>query len=400
MRRGYRMFKKQMFIFLVAVVASTFITMGWVTPSTAADTVKIGSIWGLSGPGSQLGVVCKDAAVLAVEWINGKGGITVQGKKYKIELVIEDNKNTAAGSSNAATKLVHKDKIKFITGMNVPFQQEAVQTVTEPNKVVLSMGKTGLLIQKNRFSFAATNGFTVPIPGMFEFLKKNYPAAKTVAFNAHDEAGGLAVDQVGRMFAEKMGYKLFDTVLTQFGTKEYYPTWTKMLNSKPDAAFIGISFPDSLAANVRQARELGFKGPIVSVGTGDSSVFLSLIGKEYSNDFVYAGFDMNAPDNPVMVKTIMKLWETKYKKPFNLDGLDGWSTVWALAQAIEKAQSFDTEKVVKAWETMQTIETPWGTGAMGGQKVFGINHMVLCPAPISMLKNGKVEATHWYKPDM
>jgi hypothetical protein len=37
---------------------------------------------------------------------------------------------------------------------------------------------------------------------------------------------------------------------------------------------------------------------------------------------------------------------------------------------------------------------------MGGQKVFGINHMVLCPAPISMLRNGKVEATHWYKPDM
>ena len=158
MRRGYRMLKKQMFIFLVAVVASTFITMGWVTPSAAADTVKIGSIWGLSGPGSQLGVVCKDAAVLAAEWINGKGGITVQGKKYKIELVIEDNKNTAAGSSNAATKLVHKDKVKFVTGMNVPFQQEAVQTVTEPNKVVLSMGKTAVLIPKNRFSFAATNG--------------------------------------------------------------------------------------------------------------------------------------------------------------------------------------------------------------------------------------------------
>jgi ABC-type branched-subunit amino acid transport system substrate-binding protein len=210
----------------------------------------------------------------------------------------------------------------------------------------------------------------------------------------------MAVDKVGRMFAEKSDYKLFDTELTQFGTKEYYPTWTKMLNYKPDAAFIGISFPDSLAANVRQGRELGFKGPIISVGTGDSAVFINLIGKEYATDFIWAGFDVNAPDNPPMIKEIKKLWETKYKKPFNLDAADGWSSVWALAQAIEKAQSFDAEKVVKAWESMKTIETPWGTGTMGGQKVFGINHMVLAPAPISMLKNGKVEATHWYKPDM
>lgn len=390
--------KKVLLCMVLAV--STVVFFGAAIPAASAETLKIGSIWGLSGPGSQLGVVCKDAAVLATEWINGKGGITVGGKKYNIELLIEDNKNTAAGSLNAATKLVHKDKVKFINGMNVPFQIEAVQSVTEPAKVILNSAKSSNLLVKDKFTFSATNGFTAPIPGLFEFLKKSYPSVKTIAFSAHDEPGGLAVDKVGRMFAEKMGYKLFETHLTQFGTKEYYPTWTKMLNSKPEGAFIGIGFPDSLAANVRQARELGFKGPIVSVGTGDSSVFVTLIGKEYANDFIYAGFDMNAADNPAMIKEIMGLWEKKYRRPFNLDALDGWSAVWSLVQAIEKAQSFDPEKVVKVWEGMKTIETAWGTGTMGGQKAFGINHMVLSPAPISILKSGKVQATHWYKPDM
>lgn len=384
----------------VVLTMSMLMVIGAAMPAAVAETLKIGSIWGLSGPGSQLGVVCKDAAVLCAEWINSKGGIVVEGKKYNIQLLVEDNKNTAAGSLNAATKLVHKDKVKFINGMNVPFQIEAVQSVTEPAKVILNSGKSSNLLPKDRFTFSSTNGFTVPIPGLFELLAKNYPSIKKIAFSAHDEPGGLAVDKVGRMIAEKAGYKIFETELTQFGTKEYYPTWTKMLKDKPDAAFIGISFPDSLSANVRQARELGFNGPIVSVGTGDSNVFITMIGKEYANDFIYAGFDMNAPDNPAMVKEIMKLWEKKYKKPFNLDALDGWSAVWALVQAIEKAQSFDTEKVVKVWEGMKTIETPWGTGAMGGQKTFGINHMVISPAPISMLKKGKVAVTHWYKPDM
>jgi ABC-type branched-subunit amino acid transport system substrate-binding protein len=109
---------------------------------------------------------------------------------------------------------------------------------------------------------------------------------------------------------------------------------------------------------------------------------------------------MNAPDNPAIIKEIMRLWENKYKRPFNLDALDGWSAIWTVVQAIEKAQSFDSEKVVKTWAGMKTIETPWGTGTMGGQKAFEINHMVLAPAPISVLKNGRVGATHWYKPDL
>jgi len=394
------MVKKRLFSPMLVSAMGALMLIGSVISSAAADTVKIGSIWGLSGPGSQLGVVCKDAAAAAAEWINGKGGITVGAKKYTIQLVVEDNKNTAAGSLNAATKLVDKDKVKFITGMNVPFQFEAVQTVTEPNKVVLSTGKCSNLIPKNRFTFSATNSFTVPMPGLYEFMAKNYPAVKSVAYSAHDEPGAQVVAKVGRDIATKMGFKVLDTVVTQFGTKEYYPAWTKLLKDNPDAVDIGISFPDSLAANVRQGREQGFKGPILSCGTGDSNVFITLIGKDYANDFIYAGFDMNAPDNPAMVKEIMKLWEAKYKKPFNLDALDGWSSVWALAQAIEKAQSLDVEKVVSTWETMKTIETPWGTGTMGGQKVFGINHMVLCPAPISMLRDGKVQATHWHKPDM
>jgi hypothetical protein len=36
---------------------------------------------------------------------------------------------------------------------------------------------------------------------------------------------------------------------------------------------------------------------------------------------------------------------------------------------------------------------------MGGARTYGINHMVLSPASISLLKNGKV-STHWFMPDI
>jgi hypothetical protein len=71
-----------------------------------------------------------------------------------------------------------------------------------------------------------------------------------------------------------------------------------------------------------------------------------------------------------------------------------------LAQAIEKAESFDTAEVLKTWENMKSIETPWGTGTMGGARTYGINHMVVAPIAVSRVRNGKVDITHWFKPDI
>lgn len=378
-----------------------FAAWGGASPDAVrAETLQIGSIWGLSGPGSQVQVIMRDAALMAVEWLNKKGGIEVQGKKYTLELIIEDNKNSANGSLTAATKLVHRDGVKFITGMIVPFQIEAVQTITESNKIILCTGKCAYLRPQNKYTFSSTQAYVVPMPSLYDFLLKKYPNVKTVYFSAHDEPGGLATLRVSKRVAQGHGLKELGVIKTQFGTKEYYPTWTKILPAKPDAVDIGIGFPDSLAANCRQARELGYEGPVLTCGTGDSSLFIKLIGAKWADDFIFAGFDMNSPDNPEMIKKIKAMWEAKYKEPFNLDALDGWSAVWALAQAIEKAQSLDPDKIVTTWQNMESIQTPWGQGKMGGRKTFGLNNMVIPPIPVSRLKEGKVDSTEWYKPEM
>jgi branched-chain amino acid transport system substrate-binding protein len=368
--------------------------------TSAADTVRIGAIWGLSGPGSQLQAILRDGAVLATEWINGKGGITVAGRQYMVELLIEDNKNTAVGATSVATKLVHRDKVKFITGMQVAFQIEAVQSVTEPNKVLLAVTKCTTLDPRNRYTFAANWGYTAPVPGLYDFLLKAYPGVKTVGFTAHDEPSALATLKVAREVAKSHGLKLFDPVMTQFAAKEYYPTWTKLLEDKPDAVDIGVGFPDGISASVRQGRELGFKGPIITTSQAGPATYVKLIGQEAATDFVFAAFDPLAPGAPPMIRKIVKIWEAKFRQPFDLSGLVGWNSVWALVQAIEKAQSFDVNQIVKTWEAMKSIETPWGMGTMGGQKAFGINHMVLAPAAISRIQAGKVDLTRWYKPDL
>jgi branched-chain amino acid transport system substrate-binding protein len=369
-------------------------------PAVAENTLKIGAVCGLTGPGSKLGLTMKDAAVLATEWINNKGGISVGGEKYKIELIVEDNKNTAEGCVSAATKLVHRDKVKFVTGMNAPFQIEAVQSVTEPNKVILNAGKLTILNPNMRYTFSGSEGYTVPIPLLYDFLVKTYPRVKKIGFTSNDEPGSLGTIKFAREIAKKHGLELNETVLTQFDTKDYYPAWTKILRDNPDAVDLGINFPDYICAIAKHGRELGFKGPMITTSPEDAAVFVDLIGKEGATDFIWPGFDIHAPDNPPMSKEINKLWEERFKRTAVHGAYVGWSTIWALTQAIEKAQTLDTTEIVKTWENLKEIQTPWGMGYMGGARTFGINHMVITPTPISRLLKTKVDSTQWYKPEV
>ena len=113
------MSKKQLCIFLVILFAASLIT-GGTALRAAAKTLKIGVIHSLTGFGSEVEMVMRNGEVLCRDWINEKGGITIGGEKYLIDLIVEDQKGNVDGAVAAATKLVERDKVKFIIGQMVP----------------------------------------------------------------------------------------------------------------------------------------------------------------------------------------------------------------------------------------------------------------------------------------
>ena len=120
---------------LCVVAVSVFALIGSVAqPSFAAETkvLKIGSVDSLTGWMAAGEQPTNDGAKLAVEWVNDKGGITVNGEKYKLELITEDAKSSPEGMAAACTKLVEKDKVKFVIGGVNPVMNIAASSVTEP----------------------------------------------------------------------------------------------------------------------------------------------------------------------------------------------------------------------------------------------------------------------------
>jgi ABC-type branched-subunit amino acid transport system substrate-binding protein len=104
----------------------------------AAETkvIKIGAVNSLTGFMAAGESPSDPGMKIAADWINDKGGITVKGVKYKVQLVTEDPKSSAEGMAAACIKLVEKEKVKFILGGVNPMMNIAASSVTEPANVL------------------------------------------------------------------------------------------------------------------------------------------------------------------------------------------------------------------------------------------------------------------------
>ena len=116
-----------------------------------------------------------------------------------------------------------------------------------------------------------------------------------------------------------------------------------------------------------------------------------MLNPKYAYDIFHGAADVLSPKMTPIMKKYRGMVEEQTKTTFNLDHGILLEALLPMLQGIEKAQSFDTDKVVDAMETMKSIETPYGQGRMGGKDIFGIDHVVIRPIPISRIMHGKVE---------
>ncbi len=102
-----------------------------------APTIRVGVVAELTGDIPAVGASCKNAAEMAVKEVNDAGGLEVGGKKYKVDLFIEDNAGKADQSASAAQKLITQNNVVAIIGPNASRYAIPASEIAESSKVVL-----------------------------------------------------------------------------------------------------------------------------------------------------------------------------------------------------------------------------------------------------------------------
>jgi branched-chain amino acid transport system substrate-binding protein len=384
-------------IFLVVSVSLIF-QGTWSGVSAASPEPKkltIGALLCLTGWFSGHDVKDWHETQFAADMINERGGITIKGEKYQIEMTVEDGKSSLDGVTAAANRLVFDKKVKFIVGPHA-FFSSAVSPVAGPNRVIHVSGfnttQPGELSKDTPYCFLAHNGMVGEVLASIQFFKKNFPKVKNLAIVRPDDgAQPYLMPILKRAFSDNGLVMAGDPVLYSNESVDLSSVVAKLNAIKgADGVFHVSGILPHFGAVVKGLRQLGNNNPICSMTASNLAEIITIAGKEASKDVFTVGVSPNDPGNPPLMNELTKRITDKYGMKTSIY-IQGANCLWTLKEAIEAAQSLDPAEVKTKWESMDKIETLYGTGRMCGGQTYGIkNHALSHRQPAQILKDGSV----------
>lgn len=332
-----------------------------------ATEVKIGINYELSGDVASYGQASVDGIMMAFDEINAAGGI--DGKK--IVPVQIDNKSDPAEATSVATRLMTQDKVVAQLGPATSGDFMATIPVAMGNKVpIISASATadkGVTVDNNGnvndYVFRLCFNDSFQGVTMANFASVNLEAKKAVIIkdNSSDYGKGLAenfratFEGLGGEIVAEEGYvgkdKDFNAILTNIKGKDF------------DVIFIPGYYQEA-GLIIKQARDLGIDAPVLGADGFDSPVLLELAGAEALNDVYYSNHYSSLDEDP-LVKDFIAGYKEKYGVEPNAFNALGYDLGKYIADAVNRADSNDTEAVKNALAGTKGFQGVTGTFDMG-----------------------------------
>jgi branched-chain amino acid transport system substrate-binding protein len=326
--------------------------------------IRIGAAVSLTGRTAREGSYVKKGYETWAEWINGRGGIKVAGKPYKVEMIYYDDKADATTSAKLTEKLITEDKVNFILGPYSSGIAAATSAIAEKyGYVTIAPLANGDFVYerglKYLFSvFPVASRDLVPVA---EMAVQQNPKPKTFAVVVLDNAFTLpSLDGVKNKSVE-LGLQEVYYGKYPANTTDFSGIITALKAKAPDLLYFGGFFPDAVAF-YRQAKELNFNAKLyTTTGTAGHPDWVPVMKKD--GDYILSQEpwhqDMNYKGPFFTSKSFYDFWMQKYKEPVTYFSAAGFVSGELMQLALEKAGSLEQNKLRDALRAMD-IETFFG----------------------------------------
>ena len=279
--------RKRILVFCVAhIVAVAALACG----GDAGDSFRIGVMESLTGPGETYGTVANQAKQMAADEINEAGGINGR----MLELIVEDSQCSAKDAIAAYNKLTDVDGVKIILGTSCSSAMLGAAPLAEADGIVLFSG----LASNPDIANAGDYIFRTQISDIQVGIDTGNvlwaDGVRTLATitEATDYAEGVRRTSVAQF--EKRGGRVVAEERYASDVTDFRSQLEKLFATSPDALHLSPQSEFAAGTIMKQARELGFEGPIyaetVSVGTtalevaGDAATGMKAITADLDPD--------------------------------------------------------------------------------------------------------------------
>ena len=224
------------------------------------EPYRIGVMESVTGPGETYGNVAVQAKQMAVDEINAAGG--VNGRM--IELIVEDEKCNAQDAITAYRKLTDVDGVKIILGTSCSGAMLGAAPLAEAEGVVMFSGLATNPDIANAGDYIFRTSMSDAQVGIDTGNVLWADGVRTLATitEATDYAEGVrrtSVEQFEKRGGQIVGEERYASDVTDFRSQ-----LTKLLGANPDGLHVAAQSEFTGGTIVKQARELGYEGPIYS----------------------------------------------------------------------------------------------------------------------------------------
>lgn len=327
----------------VAIVLASMASGLTIHSAAAQGTVVLHDLESLSGPGQGTGVPQANAIKLAVEQINAAGGIKAGGTSYKIDLNTVDDRSEPSAGVTGVQKMLSSGKpvvmigslSSAVTGAYVPVVKDRPDFISVVVGAALEGITESKAIYRPRFTLSSYT------QGSANWLKQQKGVKRIAMMTDNKHSGFVQQTPALKAGIEGAGMSVVAEEEYVFGATQFGSQISAIMRANPDLVSIR-GYGADVARAIKQARDLGYKGPIL-VNSGLTAKDVSDAQGAPAMEGVVEIFGPLVTDlvqgnkNAEKAKAFEEAYTKKFGSASGATSLSAYGGVYILARAMEKA---------------------------------------------------------------
>ena len=310
--------------------------LGIAASAFAQSTVYMPAILELSGAGAVSGTNFRDGMLLAIDEINGKGGVL--GRKIETPLL---DTQSDAGISRAQLQKVLDNNPYVVLGPVFSGSVLVDMALTQQAEIPeIVGGEAAAITQKSDpYVFRTSFGQQFSMPKIANYIRDGVKAKTVAVLWVNNDFGKGGRDNFIKEMAAR-DIKVVADVSTESGQADFSADVVKIKGANADAIFVYLNEEES-ARFLREAKKQGITTPLIGETTLLGQKVIDLAEGAAEGVRGHVGLTVDAPIPAV------QQFADRFKKRFNYacdhNGIKGYTAVYIIKHVTEKMGKFDSQ---------------------------------------------------------
>ena len=342
---------KNIIITFVSAIALVLSYSSISLAKVVGDKIILGAAVSLTGKYSTNGKHTQNGYNMAVERINSMGGVKVDGKTYKFDIIYYDDESNSGRAAQLAERLIKQDGVQYMLGPYSSGLTKAIAPVTEENKIpmVEANGASRSLFTKGyKYLFAVLSAANQYLEVAIDLaVEKNggNPIKIAMAFEQDAFSQDVRIGVVEA--AKRTGSKIIIDDKLPKELNDMAATLAKVKATKPDVLVVSGHSKGALTA-IRQIAEMKVDVKMLAMTHCDASKLAKQHGKNSEYALCAAQWHKSLSYKDKFFGDGMKFdkdfnAQFGYAPPYQAAESAAALLVWK--DAFERAKSLDKDKV-------------------------------------------------------